>query len=121
MPARTLLALLVAPVVAGLVYALLVVTTSSVVPLKLRPELVATALSGSITGLLFEVLALVPLALLFRASFRGRAYLFLAGSLVWFALSIGVSLLAMDWPSAVATAMQLLLPGLVLVALFAGF
>ena len=120
MPARTLLALVIAPVVAGLVYALLVVTTTSVVLLPLRPELVATAVSGSIIGLLFAVLVLLPFVLAFRSRLRARTYLFLTGLLVWFVLSVAASRLGMDWSSSVATAVQLLLPGAVLVALFAG-
>src|ERR1700687_1628536 len=118
MPARTVLAMLVAPLAAGFVYAVALVATSSNVPADIRPSLFGSVVSGSIVGLVFEVLALLPLTLLVRAYARGRLSLFAGGSLVWFAASLALSLTGMAWSSAVALATQVLVPGIVLAAVF---
>jgi hypothetical protein len=119
MPTRTVLALIVAPLAATFVYALALVATTTNVPVEVRPSLVGGIVIALAVGLVFEVVALLPLALVVRTLPRGRIYLFLGGSLIWLAVSLVFSLRAMGWFSAVATTVQLLPPGIVLVAVFA--
>lgn len=119
MPSRTVLALIVAPLAAAFVYALALVATTTNVPVEVRPSLVGGIVTALAVGLVFEVVALLPLALVVRTLPRARIYLFLGGSLIWFAVSLVFSLRAMGWFSAVATTVQLLPPGIVLVAVFA--
>lgn len=119
MPTRTVLALTVAPLAAAFVYALALIATTTNVPVQVRPSLVGGIVTGLAVGLVFEVVALLPLALVVRTLPRARIYLFLGGSLIWLAVSLVFSLRAMGWFSAVATTVQLLPPGIVLVAVFA--
>jgi hypothetical protein len=113
------LALIVAPVAAASVYALALVATTASVPVEGRAGIVGRIIAGLVVGLAFEVLALLPLALVCRAFSRSRISLFLGSSLIWIGVSLAFSVRALGWFSGLATTVQLLPPGIVLVAVFA--
>ena len=117
MRVRTLLAAIVASLGGSVAYLVLVYWGSSV-PVAGTGELIGLVLLAMLCSLMFVTFALIPLWLQSTPRLQRVTFL-LAGCVAWL-LVTGILLAAVSWePSAGPTiAAQLLIPGIVLVAIF---
>ena len=118
MRGRTLLAVILASLAGTAVYLGLVYWESLTPSARANPEWVALALPAMLCAMVFVTFALLPLWHWLQGTQRLAKFLF-AGGAAW--LLVTAILLATTTgarPTEVITAMQLLVPGLVLVVVF---
>ena len=122
MSGRTILALLLAPIISGAVLAIAVMSTAPIdtIPIEYRPKMLVQFEVGVITGVLFELFVLLPLLyVLNRIRVNGRLLFICLGTTFWFVASVGLlSLTAQDWNSRIALSLMFLVPGVALVVAF---
>ncbi len=120
MRARALIALVVTPLTAGVVYAIVDAVLERSASPDYRTGSGAYFVVGCLSGLAFEFLVLLPLAHFLGKWSRPRMALWLAGSGVWLVVSLVVFGYAYaDSSAVIPTALQVLIPGAALSAVFA--
>jgi len=119
MRTRALVALILTPPIAGIVYAVVGQVASRSVSPDYRTGPGADFVVGCVSGLAFEIVVLLPLARLAARRSWSRAVLWLVGCCIWFAVSLAFfSFFYVDSDAVIATSLQLLIPGVVLSAAF---
>jgi hypothetical protein len=120
MNGRTILALIVAPVVGGLTYGGWLASSFSGIPDPYRTGLWTQSIPGIVVGTVFELFFLLPLLyLLQRFRLSARLWFIGFGILIWFLLSIALlSLTQINWSECVASSFMFLVPGAALVIAF---
>ena len=120
MTERMILALIVAPVVAGITYGAWLASSLSGIPDAYRPNLWSQAIPGVVVGAVFELFFLLPLLyFLRRVHFGGLIWFICLGTLGWYLLSLALlSFTQVDWSDCVATSLMFLAPGAALVVVF---
>jgi hypothetical protein len=117
---RAWLALVAAAIVGALVYASLTLASIPDSVAIERPTFLGLVVSGAVVASLFAVAVLAPLFLAGPTwrSLRGVTFIFL-GAFLWFIVFLaGFLATGMELNAAVATALQLLGPGIVVVVVF---
>ena len=116
---RTVLALIVSPLIGGVIYGYAVVTQTAAAASPTPPEFWTNFAFAAVASLVFEVVVLLPVSLLLRRHRLASAYSAGVGAAAWFGLSVaGFLALGQGWSSATATAVQMLVLGLPVVASF---
>jgi hypothetical protein len=122
MHGRTILALVLAPIVAGAMFSWLVLSSvpMSAIQSEHRPELLVQFVVGLVSGAVFELFFLLPLLyVLRRTHVSGRLLFISSGIFVWFLVYFGLlSLGQLDWNGRFATSLMFLVPGAALVVAF---
>jgi hypothetical protein len=118
--ARTLLAMIVAPIIGGIVYMVLVLASSPEVGGLANPRTWELILPATLVGTLFEVFVVLPLWLLVRP-IRWRAHLLfvtLATATWLFCTALLLVRTKLSGNEILVEATQVFVPGLVLVLVF---
>lgn len=117
MTPRTWLAIGGAAIIGAVVYAGLTLASLANAPIPDKPTVLSLVVSGTIVGLVFEFLVVLPIFMLLRRSGRLRVLPFVAScALAWFVLcTLFFLLLGTGLNGASATAVAMFLPGLAVV------
>ena len=120
MSGRTIIALLLAPIVAGATYASSVMSNLAHIPASHRPDPWVQFVPGVLGAVLFELFVLLPLLYLLQRTHRSNRLLFIClGTVCWFIVSFALlSLTRMEWRDLLATTLIFLIPGVTVVLVF---
>jgi hypothetical protein len=120
MSGRTIIALLLAPIVAGVTYTSWVLSSLGGIPESQRPDPWVQFIPGVLAAAVFELVVLLPLLYLLQRVHRSNRALFVGlGTICWFFISVGLlSLARFDLSDLLATSMIFLIPGFALVLVF---
>jgi len=121
MTGRTILALVLAPIVAGAAYASWALSSMSGIPESHRPDPWVQFVPGVLGAAVFELFVLLPLLYFLQRTHHSNRFLFIGlGTVCWFLASVGLlSLARLEWSDLVATTLIFLIPGFALVLVFA--
>jgi hypothetical protein len=120
MSGRTIIALLLAPIVAGTAYASWVLSSLAGIPESHRPDPWTQFVPGVLGAVVFELFVLLPLLYLLQRIHRSNRLLFIClGTTGWFLASLALlSLARFHWSDLLATSLIFLIPGFALVLVF---
>src|SRR5262249_3123099 len=120
MSGRLIIALLLAPIVAGATYASWVMSSIAHIPESHRPDPCVQFVPCVFGAALFELVVLLPLFYFLQRIHRSIRLLFICmGMVCWFLVSLGLlSLTRMEWSDLVATTLIFLIPGFAVVLVF---
>jgi hypothetical protein len=121
MQARTLLAVILASLAGSFVYMTLIYQEPSTTPAAAGRGLVILALPAMLASMMFVTFVLLPLWHWLQRREAGRTLLFIVtGSAAWLALTAALlALTTWDPSEGLVTAAELIVPGLVVVLVFA--